>query len=184
MRPPLELTSLPAWAVVPVRSGADTSGRYWTIVVPAGTVDAAVDEIVSAWVAQIVAARPGAQPRVHRVGDDDAGAAIDADLADAVVGWRLMIAGPADFCLRVRAHALGAGVADDEITVGSTEVCFRDVRCAHCATVTRAAVELEGIVPCSGCQRNLFVYYHVSRLSGAHLGFMADADEPGAAWRR
>jgi dimethylamine monooxygenase subunit C len=47
----------------------------------------------------------------------------------------------------------------------------------HCGTVTHAAVDLDDILPCAGCDRNLLVYYHVSRRLGAHLGFMVDAEQ-------
>ena len=146
MKPALESTSVPAWAVREVRPDADTSGRYWTVV----TLCDQAEPVVTEWTAQILARRPAAEVRVHRVRDDAAAsAAVSADLADAVVGWRLMIAGPADACLRLRAHALRHGVGDDEITVASTAVAVRDVRCAHCAAVTRAEVDLEGVLPCT-----------------------------------
>ena len=51
----------------------------------------------------------------------------------------------------------------------------------HCRTVTTAAVELSEVLPCSGCGRNLLVYYHVSRRQGAHLGYMVDAEEQSAS---
>jgi hypothetical protein len=174
MRPAIELTSVPSWAVTPWRADADTSGRHWTVVAFGDGTSGPTAEIVADWLAQIAAVRPEAAPRVHWVGDDDAAsAALTADMATAVVGWRLMLAGPADACLRLRAHAVGNHVGDDEIVVASTDVTHRDVHCAHCRTVTRAAVELEGVVPCSGCDRNLVVYHHVSRRVGAHLGFLA-----------
>ena len=47
-------------------------------------------------------------------------------------------------------------------------------------TVTQARVELEDVLPCAGCERNLVVYYHVSRRQGVHLGFMVDAEEVSA----
>ena len=92
-----------------------------------------------------------------------------------------MMAGPADACLRLRAAAVALGVADDEITVASTDVRERAVHCVHCRTVTTAAVELSEVLPCSGCGRNLLVYYHVSRRQGAHLGYMVDAEEQSAS---
>ena len=74
-----------------------------------------------------------------------------------------------------------AAFADDEITVASTDVRERAVHCVHCRTVTTAAVELSEVLPCSGCGRNLLVYYHVSRRQGAHLGYMVDAEEQSAS---
>jgi dimethylamine monooxygenase subunit C len=178
MRPALELTSVPHWAVTVTNPDADLSGRHWTVVAfGPGTAD-----IVARWSDQIASHHGSAAARVHRVIDDEAArTAVDKDLADAVVGWRLMMVGPADACLRLRAHALAAGVGDDEITVASTDVATRDVRCAHCDAVTTTSAALEDVVGCTGCGRNLLVYYHVSRRLGAHLGFMIDAEEPAQA---
>jgi len=177
MKPDLETTSVPAWAAATSQPDADLSGRAWTVV---GFGDDA-EPIVSAWRTQILGHNAHAAVVVHRVDDDEAAAqAVDADLAGALVGWRLMIAGPADACLRLRAHALRIGVGDDEIVVGSTAVGTRDVLCAHCQARTRAEVGIEDVLPCAGCGRNLLVYYHVSRLKGAYLGFMVDAELVGA----
>ncbi|MBB3604599.1 hypothetical protein FHT40_004277 [Mycolicibacterium sp. BK556] len=173
MTPDLDLTSVPAWAVEPACPTADLTGRHYTVLA-IGT-DAA--EIAEQWTAQIIAEHPEAQPRVHLVTDADAArAALDTDLADAVVGWRLLLAGPAHMCLRVRARALEAGAADDEITVASTEVDTREIYCAHCRITTTASAGLSDEIPCPACGRGLFVYHHVSRRLGAHLGFATAAD--------
>ena len=176
MAPPLELTSVPPWTVTPARPPADLTGRYWTVL---GIGDDAAP-IAAEWTDQIAAHDPQARPGVHLV-DDAASAcrALDAALADAVVGWRLLLAGPAHDCLRVRAHALELGVGDDEITVASTEVATREVFCAHCRSVTTARVAIAATLPCTGCGRELFVYYHVSRRLGTHLGFASGADYRG-----
>ena|SRR5690349_24637553 len=176
MKPDLEVTSVPAWAVAPQEPDADLTGRFWTVV----GIGAAAESIVERWITQIRGAHPDASPSVHLVGsdaDDAAAEAVSADLGAALVGWRLLIAGPADACLRLRAHALRGGVGDDEIVVATTAVTNREVACAHCGARTRADVGLEDVVACVGCHRNLLVYYHVSRLRGAHLGFMVDAEE-------
>lgn len=176
MAPPLELTSVPPWAVTPLRPAADLTGRHWTVLAIGD--DAAA--IATQWTDQIAAHHPDAAPRVHMVNDAaGACAALEADLADAVVGLRLLLAGPAHACLRVRAHALELGAGDDEITVASTEVATREIFCAHCRTVTTARVELTETVPCTGCGRELFVYYHVSRRLGTHLGFASGAHYRG-----
>lgn len=168
MTPAIEFTSVPPWAVAPRRAPADVTGRYWTVVAFAGG-----ESIAAEWVAQLESHRPGALPRVHLVGDDLAAtSAVDADVSTARVGWRLMMAGPADACLRLRAHAIGIGLGDDEITVASTDVAHRDVHCAHCRTVTRGEVPLGGVVVCDGCGRRLAVQAHVSRRIGAHLGVL------------
>ncbi|WP_263999103.1 dimethylamine monooxygenase subunit DmmA family protein [Mycobacterium yunnanensis] len=169
MTPAIEFTSVPPWAVAPRRADADVTGRYWTVIAFAGGEPTA-DE----WIGQIRHRHPDAGARVHRVGDDDAArAALEADVATARVGWRLLIAGPADACLRLRARALRLGIGDDEITVASTDVADRDVHCAHCRTVTHATVPLGGVLDCHGCRRPLAVQAHVSRRLGAHLGVLA-----------
>ena len=176
MRPHLDLTSVPPWAVEPTCPPADLSGRHATVL----AIGADAAAIAASWADQISAHRPGTHPRIHLVPDAaQACAVLEAELADAVVGWRLLLAGPAHECLRVRAHALANGVADDEITVASTEVSTREVYCAHCRCVTTAGVELSETVPCTGCGRELFVYYHVSRRLGTHLGFATAASYRG-----
>ncbi|MGK2883017.1 MAG: dimethylamine monooxygenase subunit DmmA family protein [Mycobacterium sp.] len=175
MAPALELTSIPPWATAPARPVADVSGRSWTVL----SLDPAAGEIVAGWIAELNKKRSDPDVALHHASDDAAAReALEHDLAHALVGWRLMIAGPAAACLRLRAHAVRAGVADDEITVATTEVADRDVICVHCWTVTGTTVALEEVTPCAGCGRNLLVYYHVSRRLGAHLGFMADAERP------
>jgi hypothetical protein len=176
MAPPLELTSVPPWAVAPLRPAADLTGRHWTVL----AIGEAAAAVAAQWTDQIAAQRPGAAPRVHLARDAaEACAALEADLADAVVGWRLLLTGPAHACLRVRARALERGAADDEIVVASTEVATREIFCAHCRTVTTGCVELTDTLPCTGCGRQLFVYYHVSRRLGAHLGFASGAHYRG-----
>ena len=177
MSPALELTSVPHWATTPIEPAADTTGRWWTIIAfgPAGAA------VAGRWVDQI--GRPAAI-RTHQMAahdDERARAALRDALADARVGWRLMIAGPAEPCLRLRAVAVQLGVADDELTVASTDVADRAVQCVHCRTVTTASVELNDVLPCRGCGRNLLVYYHVSRRQGTHLGYMVDAEEQSAS---
>ncbi|MEU0496019.1 dimethylamine monooxygenase subunit DmmA family protein [Mycobacterium sp. NPDC006124] len=169
MTPAIEFTSVPPWAVAPRRAHADVTGRYWTVIAFVGG-----EPIAAEWVAQLECRHPAAAPRVHLVvGDDDATGALVSDASTARVGWRLMIAGPADACLRLRARALGLGIGDDEIIVASTDVADKDVHCAHCRAVTHATVALGGVVGCRGCGRRLAVQAHVSRRLGAHLGVLA-----------
>ncbi|MGW0160580.1 dimethylamine monooxygenase subunit DmmA family protein [Mycobacterium sp. NPDC003323] len=173
MKPDIDVTSVPGWAIRPSRPPADTSGRSWTVIV----LDEGASEIADRWRQQIAATGGESGMVVHRVtGIDAALTALRTDLAGARVGWRLMLAGSAQSCLVLRAEAVSLGVADDEITVATTDVAARSVRCVHCLTVTGARVAVEEVLPCSGCGRNLVVYYHVSRRAGAHLGFMVDAE--------
>lgn len=175
MKPALNLTSVPHWATTPATPPADISGRYWSIF----AFGAAGAKVARVWYDEIAETGRESGVLVHQFDDGaaDAGAALLSDLAVVRVGWRLMMAGPASDCLRLRANAVDAGIADDEVTVASTDVELRAVQCAHCRSLTTAAVGLEEVVPCSGCHRNLLVYYHISRRQGAHLGFMVDAED-------
>lgn len=176
MKPALELTSVPIWAASVTQPAADLSGRFWTVI----AVGDAGARVARLWSAEIAAIGSESRMSVHALPDDgDVGKAstvVRAAVDEARVGWRLMIAGPAASCLKLRAEAVAAGVADDELTVASTDVGMRSVQCVHCRSVTTAVVALEDTLVCSGCSRNLLVYYHVSRRQGAHLGFMVDAE--------
>jgi hypothetical protein len=168
MTPDLDLTSVPPWAVERRCPAADLTGRQYTVL----AIGPDAVEIATQWATQIPA-----EPHLHLVDDADAACtALDTDLAVANVGWRLLLAGPALACLRVRAHALDLGAADDEITVASTEVGTREIYCAHCRARTTVTAELNDEIACSGCRRRLVVYSHVSRRLGAHLGFATTAD--------
>ncbi|MGE2835060.1 dimethylamine monooxygenase subunit DmmA family protein [Mycobacterium sp. SMC-4] len=176
MRPALELTSVPVWATTTSRPAADLSGRSWTII----AIGADGIQVARQWQREIGDSAVDFRGRIYELADDGGDAACEvlrADSSAARVGWRLMVAGPAHACLKVRAEAVTAGVADDEITVATTETNRRAVQCAHCRTVTVAVVDVEEVVVCDGCARNLFVHYHVSRRQGAHLGYMLDAEE-------
>lgn len=178
MRPDLELTSVPGWAIAPAHPDADLTGRSWTILAfgPHGV------GVAEGWATQIATTGRESAVRRHELAEsDDLGRAADAlraDLAGARVGWRLMMAGPADACLGLRGVATFLGVAEDEMTVATTDVDTRAVQCVHCGAVTRARVQLDEVLPCCGCGRQLIVYHHVSRRGGAYMGFMVDAEVP------
>lgn len=174
VKPALELTSVPPWTVSPTLPDADVTGATWTVI----AIGPDAGPVVDTWTAQVTAAHPSAPVTVHRVDDvSSAVAALDADLSAASVGWRLMVAGPAHACLKVRAHAVRHEVADDEMTFASTEVDHRTVLCVHCGERNEAPVGIEDVLPCAGCERNLLVHYHVSRRQGAYLGYQVDAEQ-------
>ena len=98
---------------------------------------------------QIAAHRPDANPRVHLVDDIEAARrALHDDLADAVVGWRLLLAGPAHACLRVRADALEAGRPTTDHG-GQHRGGHPRIYCAHCRTVTLARIGSPARCPAS-----------------------------------
>ena len=45
MAPPLELTSVPPWAVTPLRPPADLTGRHWTVLAIGAAAGAGISAI-------------------------------------------------------------------------------------------------------------------------------------------
>ncbi|MDN7122780.1 hypothetical protein INN71_15425 [Nocardioides sp. ChNu-153] len=170
-------TSVPPWAREPHVEPADPTGRTHTLLVVGpgdGQTGTAVRAVAAGWQEEL-----GAAP-VHRHDCADAAVAVDAlhaDLAVARVGHRVLVAGTAEACLAVRAAAVRAGLADDELRFGAVAADVRTVWCVHCSATTTAAVAAGGVVACPGCARSLLVYEHVSRRTGHHLGFMVDAED-------
>lgn len=168
MTPSLELTSVPRWAVAPTTGPCDPAATSCSVF--AIGPDAA--EVAQAWAKETVA-----PTRLHLVDElADAVAALDADVAGACVGWRVLLAGGLVDVLRLRAHALDHGLADDEIAIATTRTDELAVACVHCSTVGVARAAVGDVVACEGCDRNLLVYYHVSRRKAAFLGFQVDAE--------
>lgn len=175
----LGYTSVPAWTLAPLVQEVDPGGRDIWIHAVSGSRP--VRSLTTRWCAQAQAA-PTVEREiaVHVIVSQDARAAVCAITAtteSARVGARLMIAGTAADCAAVRAAALDRGWTDEEIRIGSTSTLDRLVRCTHCSTTTVTPAAIEGLVVCPGCARNLLVYYHFSRRTGSHLGFMVDAED-------
>jgi hypothetical protein len=87
-----------------------------------------------------------------------------AELAAAVVGWRLLLCGPEADLLVLQAEAARAGAIPAEIQAHVTSKGARRIYCAHCRTIGRDAV-------CSGCGTVLTVSGHRSPRLAAYLGF-------------
>lgn len=106
------------------------------------------------------------------------------ELQRAVVGWRLLVAGPEAEVLLVRSRALHLGAVGSEVLTFVTDTRLRRVLCAHCDTVTAAEVAVGASCTCTGCCRVLHVYHHVSRRLAAYLGYLRDAEdaEPTSRW--
>ena len=165
-----EHTSVPRWdATAP---GVPDRARSVAVL----GLDDASDDCVSSWAAAAAAA--GAQVTVLRTrSTDDALAWLTAEMAEAVVGWRLMVAGPEADVLRARARALHLGALPAEVVPFVTGVPVRLVHCAHCSSDTETGAPVDGTCTCTGCGRTLHVYHHVSRRRGAYFGYMIDAEE-------
>ncbi len=151
---PLPALSGRSYLLVGVGEGAEDTLRRWTEVLPGD-----------------IACRVLSYPDADR-----AAAGLRAELARARVGIRVVIAAPTGAALALRGVAVTVGLNDDEIHVTSTGSGDIEVLCAHCRTVTTTSAGVDDVIDCGGCGRHLLIYYHVSRRSGAHLGFMVDAE--------
>lgn len=177
--PALAHTSVPRWALPdelpggPIAPGPDTRGASYLLV----GVGEPASAVVRLWATDLAGL-----PDVRIVEAREVGAArarLEAALAEARVGVRLWLAGPAGACLALRGTATRAGVEDDELYVAPTSAGPIELFCAHCAAVTVTEAGIGDVVPCAACQRSLLVYHHVSRRSGRFLGYMVDAEEAG-----
>lgn len=162
-------TSVPRWSTsVP---SADLSGRSYAVM----TFSDACLPAARRWWRELTG-RPVWTWHGSRA-DDEALAALREQIAEASVGWRLLLAGPEHDVLKARSEAVRAGVLDAEITVTVSASGRRRVWCAHCGHETEAAVDIGARTGCTGCGRSLLVHHHVSRRHAAYLGFQADAEE-------
>ncbi|MFD2399018.1 dimethylamine monooxygenase subunit DmmA family protein [Prauserella oleivorans] len=160
---------MPRWSTsVP---SADLSGRSYAVM----TFSDACLPAARRWLRELTG-RPVWTWHGARAGDD-ALAALREQIAEASVGWRLLLAGPEPDVLTVRSEAVRAGVLDAEITVSVSASGRRRVWCAHCGHDTEATADIGALIDCAGCGRSLLVYHHVARRHAAYLGFQADAEE-------
>ncbi|MGJ9372386.1 dimethylamine monooxygenase subunit DmmA family protein [Nesterenkonia sp. CF4.4] len=172
MAPVLDHTSVPEWARTPTAQPVDPAAASTTILSFSATALAEgwSRELSDLAIAhRIVALRPGDRAEEQRI--------MTAELQRAVVGWRLMLAGPLTDVLRTRARALQAGLLGAEIIVGTTEVDRVPVSCAHCATTTLTTARATRLITCAGCAETLVVHDHLSPLRGGFLG-VTRAPEP------
>lgn len=138
----------------------DESGRAFGIV----AVDAAARPVADAWWTRL---RELGRPVQTWFGPTPP---LDAWLAAARVGYRLLLAGPEADLLALRARA--GVLLDAEITLHVTDSRERVVRCARCRTATRTEA---AVLDCAGCGLRLAVHDHVSTVHGAHLGSWSGA---------
>lgn len=102
---------------------------------------------------------------------------VDAALAGATVGLRVLVSGPEVEVLAVAARLRAAGLADAEVITHATSTRHRRVYCAHCKQTSILDAAVEDVAPCPSCGRGLLVFAHASARSGSYLGFQADAEE-------
>ncbi|MEQ6899633.1 dimethylamine monooxygenase subunit DmmA family protein [Nocardioides sp. YIM 152588] len=170
--PRLEHTSVPLWAVPEGAAPAapDATGTSYLLV----GVGAEGERQVTTW----ADALDGAPVTVVLAEDQAAaGVRLATALASARVGVRIRVAGPVGDCLALRGVAVRAGVEDDELHLAPTSGGPVAVQCCHCGATTPSEKGIDDVVSCTGCDRRLLVYYHVSRRTGTFLGFQIDAEE-------
>lgn len=165
-----EHTSVPRWQAEP--PAFDARARSCTVL----ALGHDAEPVAGAWTAGACSAGiPVSAVRTDDLGE--ALALLEADLASAVVGWRLHVAGPEAEVLHVQARARALGAVDSEVIAHVTGVPARQVLCLHCDAVTETDVLVGGAVTCAGCGGELHLYHHVSRRLGSYLGYLADAED-------
>lgn len=167
-----EHTSVPQWSTVPPL--VPPAARQVAVLGLAD--DPAVDDVVTTW--EAAARSTGAEVTTLRAaGFSAARSWLDAETGRALVGWRLLVAGPEADVLRARARVIDRGAVPAEVLPFVTGIPVRLVHCAHCDTETPTTAPVDGTCACAGCGRTLHVYHHVSRRRGAYLGYMIDAED-------
>ncbi|MEU6036729.1 dimethylamine monooxygenase subunit DmmA family protein [Actinomadura sp. NPDC047616] len=164
-------TSVPRWGRdVPE---VDPSGRHFAVIA-IGRPARAVGE---AWAERIAASGAPCWVCYADEPDEPLLRAFRERLATAVVGWRLMLAGPEAQIARLRSEAVRAGAVPAEIRMHATETRSRRVYCPHCRSITEADVAVGGRVTCHGCGLTLVCDRHFSRRLAAYMGYAADAED-------
>ncbi len=171
----IDYSSIPAWARPSAQPAAGPLGSGGTSYLLVGAGPHAIP-VLDGWEREL-----GAEATVRREHADTVAQAqslLRAALSTATVGVRVCLTGPAGACLVLRGVAAAAGLEDDEVFVTPAGPGPVDVFCAHCGGVTPVHAQVDDVVACAGCHRDLLVYHHVSRLTGQYLGFMVDAEDP------
>lgn len=98
-------------------------------------------------------------------------------LTSCYMGTQFYVAGTEGFIWTVAAELRHAGVDDRNVFKELCGSLGRRVYCVHCKTTNEDVHH--NIHVCTGCGRHLIVREHFSRLMGAYMGFMIDAEVPG-----
>ncbi|WP_420848832.1 dimethylamine monooxygenase subunit DmmA family protein [Prauserella marina] len=130
--------------------------------------DAAVP-VLKLWTESVSSRCPLRTLRARRA-DESALAVLHCWLAEARVGWRLMLAGSEVDVLVARSEVVAYGAVEAEIRIYVTSTDRKRVYCPQCRTVTEAVCVTGQRVACEGCGGSLRVDTHVSRRHGAYLG--------------
>lgn len=166
----METTSVPRWGVEP--GGPVDGGRYVTVLSFGGAAESRARTLVTG-----LAGRRVSWLRMPPGWTAGAEAVLSRELTAARVGWRLALVGDEVTVLQARAFAVEAGALGQEILADVVDTELRRVYCAHCQRIHSTGAVLGDTSACPSCAANLVIYHHVSRLHGAYLGYLCDAEE-------
>lgn len=128
------------------------------------------------WAAQAVRLASPLEVHAHKEADGNALAYVDALLAAATIGTRVLVVGPARDARRTVARARRAGVLPGELTVVTLQDDAIDVFCPHCAATTETRARPGDTATCGDCRRTLEVRDHVASWTGTFLGSGTDSE--------
>ncbi|THK41145.1 hypothetical protein E8Q33_10135 [Methylophaga sp. SB9B] len=103
--------------------------------------------------------------------------ALKTTLDSCYMGTQFYVAGTEGFIWAVAGVLREAGVDDKNVFKELCGSLGRRLYCVHCKTTNENVHH--NIHVCTGCGRHLIVREHFSRLMGAYMGFMIDAEVPG-----
>jgi hypothetical protein len=97
-------------------------------------------------------------------------------LASLPLNTSVYLQGSEAFMWDVNSIAIEQGMVADQINMLTPISKQRRLFCTHCYTITEGVTHSPAV--CSGCQRNLLVRDHFSRLHSAYVGLQIDAEDP------
>lgn len=100
-------------------------------------------------------------------------------LSEARTGWHLYLSGPEAGLWPLYVQAIQAGMQPQEISLHRHDSAMRPIYCVHCGTRQLAASQAPQPI-CGCCGVALEIRDHFSRVQGAYLGVVANADQPYA----
>ena len=179
---PVACGASPGVAVSGTAPALDDTGRTFLVLAygPAGA-GSDLERACREWADQAERLGKDVELHVHDRSDGPALAHVDALLAAATVGVRLVVAGTAQDVRRTVARARRAGVLPSELTEHVLADGPLDVFCPHCAATTETSARPGDTVTCGGCSRTLDIRAHVASWTGTFLGSGTDSEpRPGA----
>lgn len=102
--------------------------------------------------------------------------ALEAALENARAGTHLYLSGTEQQVWQLYNTACAHGMHPQEISVQRSAESLSPVYCVHCSTYQETGDT--GLTTCVHCGVHLVIRDHFSRLLGAYMGVVADADRP------